>query len=288
MNEQVEMAFDPGLISVVKGGLWVGRPKRRPDDRVRGGYYHLVNQMKEKGNFFDEVEKEGLRRLVWAMADFLLIEIKTFAILKDHFHLLVRVPPMQEWQDRFCHAAGQSAFLEHLRTYYPRSYVEGVKRELQELRETKSEEDVQYYLERFTRRFGDLGSFGKEVQERYSRWFNKRNCRRGVLWRERFKSVCLRGEQVVLRRAALLDAAPVIHGLVPRAEQYAFCGFGAAVMGGARERRALCDLLGVSLENWETHAMPAYRALVQEALEKVGQIEALPLPRRGRPRKARA
>ena len=40
----------------------------------------------------DDPAKEILRRQLWMVAEFCGVEILTYAILRNHFHILVRVP----------------------------------------------------------------------------------------------------------------------------------------------------------------------------------------------------
>ena len=40
----------------------------------------------------DDVAKEVLRKQLWQVADYCGVQIVTFAIMSNHFHVLVRVP----------------------------------------------------------------------------------------------------------------------------------------------------------------------------------------------------
>ncbi|MBL9214467.1 MAG: transposase, partial [Opitutaceae bacterium] len=50
-------------------------------------------------HLFDEVAKEVLRKQLWQVADYTGVEIITYAILSNHFHVLVRVPQRTELTD---------------------------------------------------------------------------------------------------------------------------------------------------------------------------------------------
>ena len=40
-----------------------------------------------------EEQKEVLRKMLWQVADFCGVEILTYCVMSNHFHVLVRVPP---------------------------------------------------------------------------------------------------------------------------------------------------------------------------------------------------
>jgi hypothetical protein len=60
-----------------------------------------------------------------------------------------------------------------------------LERELGEFRGQGNERAAGELIERFMKRFCDVSVFMKELKElkeRFSRWFNKQNGRRGPLW----------------------------------------------------------------------------------------------------------
>jgi REP element-mobilizing transposase RayT len=47
----------------------------------------------------DDVAKEVLRKQLWRVADFCGVQVLTFAIMSNHFHVLLRVPQRSEVTD---------------------------------------------------------------------------------------------------------------------------------------------------------------------------------------------
>ena len=43
--------------------------------------------------YFDDRAKEVLRKMIWQVADFSGVEVLTYCVMSNHFHVLVRVPP---------------------------------------------------------------------------------------------------------------------------------------------------------------------------------------------------
>ena len=54
--------------------------------------YHCMSRSVNGEWLFDDRAKEILRRQFWQVADYCGVEILTYTILSNHFHLLVRVP----------------------------------------------------------------------------------------------------------------------------------------------------------------------------------------------------
>ena len=48
---------------------------------------------------FDDRAKEVLRKVLWQVADFCGVEVLTYCIMSNHFHVLVRVPVLDELSD---------------------------------------------------------------------------------------------------------------------------------------------------------------------------------------------
>ena len=58
--------------------------------------------------FWDDVEKEALRRLLWKMAEFSGVRLVTYCIMGNHFHALAEVPKREIWLERFAGVGGES------------------------------------------------------------------------------------------------------------------------------------------------------------------------------------
>jgi len=275
MNEKKGEAFDPFMGVAAKtswypaaGRSWSGGRRRILGSKaLEANYYHVMSRTCGGEIFFDDVEKEALKRVLWRVAAFCGVEVLTYCVMGNHFHVLVSVPHRETWMRRFEGAEGERRLLGHLRALYSKSYIEQLQMEIQEWRRLGQEALVQRKLESFKRRMGDLSRFVKEVKERFSRWYNKRHERRGTLWMDRFKSVLIegnvgrRGERetdrvdVVRAMAAYIDLNPVRAELVSNSKDYPFCGYGEACAGEKRAQRGLCHVVGRSAEGWDAQGV---------------------------------
>ena len=245
--------------------------------------YHVMSRTCGGEVFFDEVEKEALRRVIWRMAEFCGIKVVTYCLMGNHFHLLAEVPHRETWLQRFEGPQGEAKLLEHLRILYSKNYVGLLRDELADLRQRGLETLALQKIETLKKRFCELSLFVKEVKERFSRWFNKRRGRRGTLWMDRFKSVLVEGKGEALRTmAAYIDLNPVRAGLVKDPKDYRWCGYAEALGGSRRAQRGLCKAIGKPVDGWQSAgAAEAYRGILYAEGREVRDAQNEKVVKRG-------
>ena len=88
----------------------LGRSMKRPPRRILGQFggelaggqaYHVMSRTAGGEKLFGEVEKEAFRRLLWRMAKFSGVELLTYALMDNHFHLLLKIPERAKLLKRF-------------------------------------------------------------------------------------------------------------------------------------------------------------------------------------------
>ena len=62
------------------------------DPEVDQAIYHCMTRVVNKERLFDDTAREILRRQLWLVAEYCGVEVLTYAILSNHFHVLTRVP----------------------------------------------------------------------------------------------------------------------------------------------------------------------------------------------------
>ena len=244
---------------------WSGGRRRILGKGALASYtYHVMSRTCGGEVFFDDVEKEALRRLLWKMAEFSGVRLVTYCIMRNHFHALVEVPKRELWLERFAGSEGEARLFVHLRTLYSREFVALLKQEIEELRKLGMDTLALAKLESIKKRFCDLSSYVKEVKERYSRWFNKRRARKGTLWMDRYKSVMVEGKGEPLHTlAAYIDLNPVRAGLVEDPKDSRWSGYAEAVSGSRRAQRGLSKVTAKPVDGWENAGgAEAYRCLL--------------------------
>ena len=246
-------------------------------------HFHVMSRTAGGEMLFGDEEKEAFRLLMWRMAKFSGVEILTYCVMGNHFHLLIRIPEREQFLARFeCETpggAGERKLLAHLKLLYSKAYLARLGREIAELRKHGREAEVQRVLDRYKARFCDLSQFVKELKERFSRWFNKKHVRRGTLWMERFRSVIVERGECLRTVAAYIDLNPIRAGLVTKPEDYRWCGYSEALGGSQPLRRGLCRAIGWPMSGWSKRGKrkhsgaEIYRCLLYEdGIEQLAEV----------------
>uniref|UniRef100_UPI000368ED1D hypothetical protein n=1 Tax=Rubritalea marina TaxID=361055 RepID=UPI000368ED1D len=97
--------------------------------------------------------------------------------------------------------------------------------------------------ERFLSRMWDLSKFMKPLKQRFSRWYNGRNARKGTLWEERFDSTLVEGSNCAITMAGYIELNPIRAKMVKRPEDYHWCSYAEAVAGNEQARLGIARLL---------------------------------------------
>ena len=249
-------------------------------------FYHLMSRTvadKREGGmmFFDAFEKNVFAKQMRQIADFSGIEVLTWCMMDNHFHLLVRVP-QREALIADVLADGRKLFWTKMLALYDKAEVKEIRDEIEALEKEGQARRAQAMVARFTDRMGDLAHFMQGLKFRFSVWFNRKYQRQGTLWHERFKSVLLEGDTAVLNKvAAYIDLNPIRAGLVTDPGDYHWSGYGQAVGGKKEARRGLSAVYGYDRSEWRQVAA-RYRALLYlegiEVRDAEGMIERAGVP----------
>jgi putative transposase len=121
------------------------------------------------------------------------VQILTYAVLSNHFHVLLEVPEPQEISDQ--------ELLRRLRLFYRGEFVKTFAILLAEAR-NRSGTEADGLLQPYLRRMHDVSGFMKLIKQRFSIWYNRQQNRLGTLWADRFKSLLVEGSEGALIRVA--------------------------------------------------------------------------------------
>ncbi|TVP78273.1 MAG: transposase [Puniceicoccaceae bacterium] len=187
--------------------------------------YHCMTRTVNGEHLFGPGDKERLRRMLWQVADFCGLEILTYCVMNNHFHVLVLVPYEETVPD--------AELLRRYRVLYPKP-TRYQSASIQVMKNILAEDgrEAGELRRKLLARMGDVSEFMKTLKQRFSVWYNHRHERFGTLWAERFKSVLVEGAGNPLQTmAAYIDLNPVRAGLVEDPKDYRFCGYAEAVAG---------------------------------------------------------
>ena len=169
-------------------------------------FLHCFNRAAgwKEDEFFDDVDKERLYRLALDLQKFYSIEVISFVCMSNHWHAVVcthpELPSRDEVERRFANFYGAS-------------------------RLTPNWGDAEV-VKKYGERMRDVSCFVKDLQQRFTCWYNRTHQRRGRLWADRYKNVVLEGNHALWECLKYVEMNPVRAGYCADAADYRFCSWG--------------------------------------------------------------
>ena len=210
------------------------------------GFYHVGSRCVDRTFRFNDEDKTHIVDQMRRMATFCGIEVNTYAVMTNHFHILVHVLPKRKLTDdelvtRVAALYGHDK-AEEFRSNWRAYRRNGGAAAMQRLEEERGA---------LLRRMGDLSIYMKELKQWISRDYNRKVGRVGTLWEDRFWSCLLEDSaETLLSVAAYIDRNAVRAGIVERPEDYRWCGYAEAHAGREVARKALAAIFRDSEMAW--------------------------------------
>jgi putative transposase len=151
--------------------------------------FHCIGRIVGAERLLDDAGKEALTRMLWKMAAFCGMEVITYCMMSNHFHILLRVPELPALTD--------AQLIERLEGLYGRNGTLMLLARQAVAERGKIDADIRQGL---LERMGDVSVFMKELKQRFSLWYNRHHSRFGTLWAERFKSVLVEDQPRAWKR----------------------------------------------------------------------------------------
>ena len=165
--------------------------------------YHVMSRTALDGYVIGDVEKDYFFKLISRLSAVYFTEVIGFCLMGNHFHLLVRMHPGEEYSD------------EEIKKRFSLLYGDEKNRNLG---------DGQ--IPSLREKWADLSQYVKEIKQTFSRFYNRLHNRKGFFWSERFKSVIVDNGETLINCLAYIDLNPVRAGLVEKPEDYRWCSLG--------------------------------------------------------------
>ena len=118
--------------------------------------YHCMTRTVNGERLFDDRAKEVLRKVLWQVADFCGVEVLTYCIMSNHFHVLVRVPVLDELSD--AELMRRYKVLYPKPTKYQEASIKVLERDL-----AAGGAEAEAVRQRLLVRMGDVSEFMKTV-----------------------------------------------------------------------------------------------------------------------------
>lgn len=177
-------------------------------------YYHVCNRLAGPKNEypFTDVDKEFGFKLVERLSRLFLVETISMCMMGNHLHLI-------------CLAPAEPPDLEEVARRHNAFYGKK-KPEL-------SVENDRPKLERLADQLIDISCFMRQLNQRFTHYYNRAHNRRGHLWADRFKSTILEGGEALWNAVKYVELNPVRAGLESDPADYRFCSWGRFRGSGA-------------------------------------------------------
>lgn len=202
-------------------------------------FFHCVSRVVDRRFVFGQDEREVFRSIMRKVEAFSGVEVLTWTILSNHFHLLLYVPERPG-----ADLIPDEILLERVGKICDAEQVESLRWQLEQWSKPGFEEAKGKLREQYLCRMYDLGQFMKSLKQRFSLWFNHRHERKGTLWEERYRSTVVGGSlESIYTVAAYIDLNGVRAGLADDPKDYRWCGYAEAVAGSPQARNGLARVL---------------------------------------------
>jgi REP element-mobilizing transposase RayT len=217
---------------------------RFPRVKAEGqSFYHCVSRVVEGRFIFQtsghgSTEADRFVQLMRRLEAFSGVQVLTYVLMSNHFHLLCEVPEPK--------ALSELELLARIEAGHGPVRRRALEQKFEQLRQApEGAGQIQGLLEPYRKRMNDISIFIKELKGAFAQGYNSRHDRYGVLWAERFKSVLLEGGEAVAAVAAYIDLNAVRAGLCADPKDYRYCGYGEAVGKGCPlAREGIRTILG--------------------------------------------
>ncbi len=157
--------------------------------------YHVMSRTALDGLPLGDVEKDYLLDTVKRFAQLYFVDILGFALMGNHFHLLVRMHPERLYEDK--------EIQDRVNLFYDGDKI---------VHQTE--------IPKYRTKLGSLPELMKDIKQVFARWFNKENKRKGFFWGQRFKSVIVENGETLVNCLAYIDLNPVRANIVEKPEEY--------------------------------------------------------------------
>ena len=219
-----------------------------------GGYYHLMSRCALKQFLLGEDDKRAFVSMLHRIAAFSGIEVLTYCVMSNHFHVLVHVPRSE--------APDEEELLTRVAFLYGHERSNDMRQRWHGYRNAKLDAALIKEQSQLRKRMGDISPFMQILKQRFTIWYRAHHeGHEGTLWQGRFSSTLVEGGGSLAAVAAYIDLNPVRAGLVADPKDYRFSGFGAATSGDKQASQGLTGIYG-NTTNDTAKVMAVYRGLL--------------------------
>lgn len=187
--------------------------------------YHVISRTALSGLPIQDADKDYLLGVIKRLSLFYCVDVLGFAIMGNHFHLVVRMYPEEEVSD-------QEVIGRYKRYYGQEACIGGEQ------------------VDEVRRRICSLAAYVKDIKQGFTFHYNKKYHRQGFFWGGRFKSLIVEDGMTLVNLLAYVDLNPIRAGIVKRPEDYKWCSLGYHVQTGNKGNMLSIDF---GMKEWHEY-----------------------------------
>lgn len=235
---------------------------RRPRNFQTDRCYHLISRVANRAFYLNEEERTRFVERMRRVAYFSCVEILSYCVMNNHFHILAYVPPPRELRE--------DEVLARVQALYAGARLAGIMQEWDVVVKGGSVAMRKVFLGRFVRRMWNTSEFMKTLKQTTSQSFNARLKHVGTMWEARFRARSVMPDEKVelMKIAGYIDRNPVKAGIVKWPDGYKWCGFAAACAGDVRAQEGYRFIYTFAPVDW-TRARELHEISIGLALKEL-------------------
>jgi putative transposase len=214
-------------------------------------------------------EKEAFVAMMRGFEALHQVQVLTFCVMSNHFHVLVRVPQRPAGFDpdfATVHGLWSAAV--------GKAWMEVVDAQHAIYRQAGAVDALEEWRQSVVSRMFSLSHFMKALKQRFTQWYNRRQGRTGTLWESRFTSLIVEDAAKALRTiATYIDLNPVRAGMVEDPADYRWCGYAEAMAGQELAQEGLRRVVYAMREADRPETAVVSTVASSETAKKDGAIE---------------
>lgn len=237
------------------------------------GCYHVTSRISGQRFLLNENEKDILAGWLFRVAEFSGVTVLTFAMLDNHFHIMVKVPRVQAVDD----VVDDVELVRRMRVLYDDDKTDRILSSWETWEKKGLHFKVVDAKAALRCRMYDLSQFCKTFKETYSMSYNARNAHSGTIWGSRFTSSLLSKDyQTLMTIGAYIELNSVRARIVEEPDAYRWSGVGMAKRGHVGARNGIRALVAMAYRkesiDYET-AIEAYESAIEGYIPSAERID---------------